>query len=405
MFVEAFLHLYESGVLSRAVYDDVDIQRLVAEDRLGDGIDGETLDELLAAGLIDADLTQDHVDYLKEWGIFRQDVEYDDGEIRVDGASVPADLSEPAARETIEERALGDALANGSVLHAAFFLGSNEFYEGIRAIDEDRRREISMQSVTFTNQLYGDEELKRLQRTDARFVNTGMKATVTGGVASDGLENNQVVSGVGGQFNFVNMAHELDGGRSIVMIRAVHDGDDGPESNIVWNYGHVTVPRHLRDIVVTEYGVADLRDKCDADVIKEMIQIADSRFQDDLVEQAKSAGKLPEDWTVPEQYRNNYPETIEEQLAPFDDLLPTFPYGTALTEEERTLTKALRDLQQSFSAFPPEIDDYGSVRTALTVPDEAAPYLERLDLSRAWTPKEFLYKRVVVFALAEGDFI
>ena len=27
-------------------------------------------------------------------------------------------------------------------------------------------------------------------------------------------------------------------------------------SSIVWNYGHITIPRHLRDVVITEYGVA-----------------------------------------------------------------------------------------------------------------------------------------------------
>lgn len=405
MLVEAFLHLHDRDILNREVYDDVDIQRLVSEGRLGDGIDGETLDVLLAEDVISAELKQADVEFLTEWGIFRSDVEYDDGTIHVDGRSVPADLSDTEAREAIEAHALGDSLANGSVLHAAFFLGSNEFYDDLRSMDDDERRAISMRGVKFTNQLYEDEELKRLQRTDARFVNTGMKATVTGGIVSDGLENNQVVSGVGGQFNFVNMAHELDDGRSIVMIRATRDGDDGPESNIVWNYGHMTIPRHLRDIVVTEYGVADIRDKCDAEVIQEMIKIADSRFQDDLVEQAKSANKLPDDWEVPEEYRNNYPETIEAKLAPFQDDLPRFPYGTDLTEEERHLTKALRSLQSRFDEFPPAINDLDSIQKAVFVPDEAGPYLDRMNLSRAWTPRKFLYKRAVAFALAESEFI
>ena len=37
-------------------------------------------------------------------------------------------------------------------------------------------------------------------------------------------------------------------------------GNGRTTSNIVWSYGHTTIPRHLRDIVVTEYGVADLRE-------------------------------------------------------------------------------------------------------------------------------------------------
>lgn len=51
------------------------------------------------------------------------------------------------------------------------------------------------------------DELKRLQRKSARFVNTGLFVTLTGAVASDGLEDGRVLSGVGGQYNFVRLCH------------------------------------------------------------------------------------------------------------------------------------------------------------------------------------------------------
>jgi hypothetical protein len=51
-------------------------------------------------------------------------------------------------------------------------VGSQGFYEGLRALDEDARRTLRMRSVQFTNERYGDEALKRRQRRDARFVNT-----------------------------------------------------------------------------------------------------------------------------------------------------------------------------------------------------------------------------------------
>jgi len=120
--------------------------------------------------------------------------------------------------------------------------------------------------------------------------------------------------GVGSQFNFVDRGHELDGGRPILMIRSTRESGGGAESNVVPNYGHLTIPRHLRDVVVTEYGVADLRDRSDAEVIASMIRVADSRFQDDLVERAEAAGKLPADWTVPSGYRNNTPDALESAL-------------------------------------------------------------------------------------------
>jgi hypothetical protein len=346
-------------------------------------------------------------------------VNYDEGTLRVDGETCSADLSDEGARETIATHALGDDLDGGVVLHGGFFLGSQAFYETLREMDAADRRQFRMRSVQFTNSLQHHEDLARLQRRDARFVNTGMKATVMGGVVSDGLANNQVISGVGGQFDFVNMAQELDDGRSIILVRATRKTDGGVESNIVWNYGHITIPRHLRDIVVTEYGVADLRDRSDVEVIEEMIKVADSRFQDDLVERAKEAGKLPDDWSVPPAYQNNYPWTIESALEPFADHLPRFPYGTDLTEEEQALAQGLETVKRQVGALPPRAGSLPpaseavravagsltSLRKGLLVPSDAQPYLERMGLQDPADNRERLYRHLVAYALAEVDAI
>jgi hypothetical protein len=79
--------------------------------------------------------------------------------------------------------------------------------------------------------------LKRAQRRKARFMNTTMIVTLLGAAASDALESGQVVSGVGGQYNFVAMAHALPDARLLMMLRATHDNKDGLKSSIVWNYG------------------------------------------------------------------------------------------------------------------------------------------------------------------------
>jgi acyl-CoA hydrolase len=408
MFAEAFLHLMESGILDREVYDDVAIQRLVNRGLLEAPFDGEDLEALVEEGAIDTQLDEEDVAYLKEWGIFRESVQLEDGQLAIGDDSLPADLADEATRAEIAERAGGAELKGGTLLHAGFFLGPRSFYEALREMDDDLRRKIQMRSVEFTNQLYGHEELNRAQRQDARFVNTAMKVTATGGVVSDGLEDNRVVSGVGGQFNFVNMAHELEGGRSVIMVRATRTSRGSVESNIVWNYGHITIPRHLRDIVVTEYGIADLRGKSDAEVIAEMIQVADSRFQPDLIEQAKEAGKLPEDWELPRRYRDNFPETLEERAQPYRDreLLPRFPYGTDLTDTEMALTRALEQLKRQFDGKGlPTLDDLDSIPKTVFVPDAAEPYLERMELADPSTTREKALRRVVVFALAEADVV
>ncbi len=97
---------------------------------------------------------------------------------------------------------------------------------------------------------------------------------------SDGLADGRVVSGVGGQYNFVSMAHALPDARSILCVRTTRTSGGKTTSNIVWNYAHTTIPRHLRDIVITEYGIADLRGRTDHEVIAALLNVADSRFQE-----------------------------------------------------------------------------------------------------------------------------
>ena len=113
---------------------------------------------------------------------------------------------------------------DGVVLHGAFFLGPKSFYRALREMTPEQLARIQMMPVSFTNELYGDEEAKRRARVDARFVNNAMMATLMGAVVSDGLENGQVVSGVGGQYNFVAQAFALAGARSILTLEATRAG-------------------------------------------------------------------------------------------------------------------------------------------------------------------------------------
>ena len=69
---------------------------------------------------------------------------------------------------------------DGVVLHGAFFLGPKSFYRALREMPPEQLARIQMMPVSFTNQLYGDEEQKRRARVDARFVNNAMMATLDG---------------------------------------------------------------------------------------------------------------------------------------------------------------------------------------------------------------------------------
>jgi acyl-CoA hydrolase len=238
---------------------------------------------------------------------------------------------------------------DGSVLQAAFFVGSRAFTRALREMPPAERAKFRMTAVSYVNELYGDEAEKRRGRVKGRFVNNAMMATLLGAVISDGLENGRVVSGVGGQYNFVAQAFALADARSIIMLRATRTAGRRLTSNIRWQYPHVTIPRHLRDIVVTEYGIADLRGKTDRDVIAAMLAVTDSRFQGELMRDAKEAGKIDKNFELPPAHRDNTPERIERALADARNagLIPALPFDTDFTETEQRLLPALLALKSA----------------------------------------------------------
>ena len=119
-----------------------------------------------------------------------------------------------------------------------------------------------------------------------------MMVTLLGAAVSDALDDGRVVSGVGGQFDFISMAQVLDDAQSVLMLRASRSQGGNTQSNIRWSYGHTTVPRHHRDIFVSEFGIAVTRGKTDSQVIEAMLGIADAAFQAELREKAIASGKL-----------------------------------------------------------------------------------------------------------------
>ncbi|WP_073330593.1 acetyl-CoA hydrolase/transferase C-terminal domain-containing protein [Wenxinia saemankumensis] len=240
---------------------------------------------------------------------------------------------------------------DGIAVNAGFFVDTRDFYRRLREMPRDRRDRIAMRPVSFTNTLYGDEAGRRAARSGARFVNGAMKVSLLGDVMSDTVADGQVVSGVGGQFNFVEQAMALRDGRSIITVPATRMSGGRVESNIVWSVETTTVPRHMRDIVVSEYGIADLGGRSDAEVIAALIGIADSRFQEGLVARAKSAGKLPQDYVLPEAARQNTPVRLEAWLAPFAHRLPDFPLGTDFDDVERRLLPALATLRRESASW------------------------------------------------------
>ena len=405
MFVDQMLDLWRAGVIRRRVYDSLPLSQLIAQGNIGDRFDARILEDLAHLGF-GPQLSQAEFDELQTFGVLRQECRYQSGRIRSpDGAWIAADLADATARSALAAACLGRELRNGRVLHAGFFLGPRSFYASLRELPDAERRQFDMRGVGYLNQLYGDDyRLRVLQRRQMRCINTTMMVTLLGAAISDALADGRVVSGVGGQYNFVAMAHALPEARSVLCVRATRSSGGKLTSNLVWNYGHTTIPRHLRDIVITEYGIADLRGRTDAECVAAMLSICDSRFQPQLLQAARAAGKIASDYTIPAEFRDNTPQRLERALSSHrrPGLFTEYPFGTDLTAEEIRLAHALRYLKAA-TATP-----WNKARTLLRAlfrraTEREAACLRRMSLLGPATRQEWLLGRLVTLGLQESS--
>jgi acyl-CoA hydrolase len=409
MMVDGFLHLMQEGILRRGVYSHAGLQELINEGAVNEQVSLNTLDVLLREQLIHSPLRARDVQWLIDLGVLVDTVEFRGGRLKIGDHSVDGNLDDPATREVLEAMALGDRLKGGVVMHGGFYVGPEPFYQALRDLSSEERSRICMTSVNFINHLYdhpfGRQRLKQSQRVHSRFVNSTMMYTLSGEAVSDGLDDGRVVSGVGGQYNFVSMAHELPEARSVLTLRATRTSGGKVVSNIVFNYAHCTIPRHLRDLVITEYGIADIRGQSDEQVYLRLIRIADARFQEQLLRQAQKAGKVDASFRLPDTWRNNTPEAVRKAVSAVGDegLFPAFPFGKDFTDDELVLAKALKRLK---SATATRRGKLATLWQAMRTDDSGARYqalLARMNLDNPTTLREKLNQRLLVCSLNMSD--
>lgn len=299
----------------------------------------------------------------------------------------------------LKRRVRGASSPDGSVfLHAAFFLGSNALYQRLRSLSEAEIDGIAMTGVRFVNTLDDDFRSKSEQRREARFVNSAMMVTLDGACVSDALEGKRVVSGVGGQHDFIGMAQRLSGARSIIMLPSTRTKAGKTASNIVFEYPHTTIPRQFRDVVVTEYGAADLRGASDCDVMSRLLNITDSRFQSGLLSQAQASGKIEAGYRIPEAFRDNSPQRLAQQFG-HETLanLPHFPLSSDFSEAEAKVAVALSYLKLFAGS------KIALMRLLLVPSDRSESWsdvLERMGLERVHGISERINRRLLCAALA-----
>jgi len=286
-------------------------------------------------------------------------------------------------------------------LHGAFFLGSKEFYRWMDERFKENDHGLCMTRVSKVNDLYDPHELAlRRQRKNARFFNMCLEITLLGGTASETLNNGQVISGVGGQYNFVSMSHELPDSHSVILFHSHHSKGGKKISNINWGQEQLTIPRHLRDLFVTEYGFSFTRNGTDEEVIESNLEIADVEFQESLRQTAVKNGKLRADYRVPKESLGNTSDTITKFFEPYSEHFKPFPFGSDFTPEEERLALALGRIKER---LPSKTKILALMAHGLQIPNSRyAAELKRMGLADTHGFQEKIYQLLLKAALSLG---
>jgi 4-hydroxybutyrate CoA-transferase len=137
-----------------------------------------------------------------------------------------------------------------------------------------RRSDVAFRGADYTHEV-------RVIRDIPNFVsiNSAVEIDLFGQVNAERVGGRQI-SGTGGSVDFMRAAKASKGGRSIVAMTATARG--GSVSRIVPRVDLVTALRTDIDLVVTEYGVADLKHASTAARVDALIEIAAPAFREGL---------------------------------------------------------------------------------------------------------------------------
>jgi acyl-CoA hydrolase len=116
-------------------------------------------------------------------------------------------------------------------------------------------------------------------------INGALAIDVHGQVVADTIAGEQF-SGIGGAEDFVAGAGLEVSDRSLICLPSTFVKDGELQSRIVSEFGPgavITTPRHQVDVIVTEYGVAELEGKTVRERGEALAAIAHPRFRDELL--------------------------------------------------------------------------------------------------------------------------
>jgi acyl-CoA hydrolase/GNAT superfamily N-acetyltransferase len=185
-------------------------------------------------------------------------------------------------------------LHRGKVI-ASFAMGSKTLYEYI-----DNNPMFQFYPSEYVNDPYIIGQNKKMIA-----INSALEIDLTGQVCADSIGHN-FYSGIGGQVDFIRGASRSPNGKAIICLQST--AMDGQISRIVPRLSEgagVVTTRGDVDVIITEFGLANLHGKTIRERVLSLIAIAHPKFRNELLEAAKSMRYVFED-QVPFQVKGTY---------------------------------------------------------------------------------------------------
>ncbi len=161
----------------------------------------------------------------------------------------------------------------------SFAMGSKELYNYI----DDNPGVISY-SVDYTNSPVVVAQIENFVS-----INACIEIDLFGQVCAESVGTRHI-SGTGGQLDFVEGAYKSKGGQSFICMTSTFSGKNGTASRIkptLTPGSIVTDPRTATHMIVTEYGIANLKGKSTWERSEALINIAHPDFRDELISDAE----------------------------------------------------------------------------------------------------------------------
>jgi acyl-CoA hydrolase len=154
---------------------------------------------------------------------------------------------------------------------ASLALGSKRLYEYM-----DYRKNLLLKDVAWTNAPF-----RIAQNPKVMAINSAVEVDLTGQVCADSV-GTRIISGVGGQHDFMYGGSLSEGGKTFIAIPSMTEKGRSKINPVLAEGAGVVTTRHMVQHVVTEYGVASLRGKSLAERARALVSIAHPSVREEL---------------------------------------------------------------------------------------------------------------------------